>query len=419
MKGTMLMNHFITEIKIEELIHLSDIHIMLNSERRTNLLLTGKNGSGKSTVLLAIKQYLKAINDGTLEKLEKKYPEWLERAQRQMKTAQNETERYSAQKDYEQYAQLLRAYNKGLSVVFNDTDGIEGLYNTGFFLTAYYDAERKSRINRETRVEDVVLDTSYSLDSTPGNVLLKYLIHLKTQQAYARNEGDIATVQMLDEWFDRFVKALKVLLDNQSIQLSYDYKNYNFLIIEKGKNPFGFDQLSDGYSAVIQIVSDLILRMERNWLREGNLSTYDAEGIVLIDEIETHLHIGLQKKILAFLTEFFPNIQFIITTHSPYILNSIDNCVIYDLENRVRMENMSGYSAEGIVEGYFGLDSYSQELMEKVKRYEYLSFLPSPTDEEREERAMLLCELKRLPGDLVGEVKDAFEEIEKRRKKHD
>lgn len=224
---------------------------------------------------------------------------------------------------------------------------------------------------------------------------------------------------MLDAWFDRFVKALRALLDNQSLQLSYDYKNYNFLIMEDGKNPFGFDQLSDGYSAVIQIVADLILRMERNWLKEGNLSTYDAEGIVLIDEIETHLHIGLQKTILAFLTEFFPNIQFIIATHSPYVLNSIDNCVIYDLENHVRMENMSGYSAEGIVEGYFGLESYSKHLLQKVKRYEYLAFLSNPTDEERGERALLLSEMKRLAGDLAGEAKDAFEEIEARRKQYD
>lgn len=54
--------------------------------------------------------------------------------------------------------------------------------------------------------------------------------------------------------------------------------------------------------------------------------------------------LSTEKSILPFLTRFFPNIQFIISTHSPYILNSIENCVIYDLEKRIRMENMSGYS---------------------------------------------------------------------------
>ena len=73
---------------------------------------------------------------------------------------------------------------------------------------------------------------------------------------------------------------------------------------------------------------NLILRMEKN--REG--LAYNKEGIVLIDEIETHLHIGLQKKILPFLIGFFPNIQFIVTTHSHFVINSIENAIIYDLK---------------------------------------------------------------------------------------
>ena len=80
--------------------------------------------------------------------------------------------------------------------------------------------------------------------------------------------------------------------------------------------------------------------MEHNWLKKGKLNSYSSEGIVLIDEIETHLHIGLQKTILPFLIRFFPNIQFIISTHSPYILNSVEDCAVYDLENRIRIEDM-------------------------------------------------------------------------------
>lgn len=161
------------------------------------------------------------------------------------------------------------------------------------------------------------------------------------------------------------------------------------------------------------------MRMEQNWLRKGCLSVYDTEGIVLIDELETHLHISLQKKILPFLTEFFPNIQFIVATHSPYILNSIDNCVIYDLENHIRMEDMSGYSAEGIVEGYFGQESYSERLLERVRRYKELVEIKNPSDDERAERAKILVEMKQVSGDLAREAREAFEEIEDRRKHHD
>ena len=86
--------------------------------------------------------------------------------------------------------------------------------------------------------------------------------------------------------------------------MTYDYRNYNFLIHQNGRNPFGFNELSDGYSSVIQIVTGLIMRMEQNWLLKGTLSEYDVEGIALIDEPETHLHIELQRKILPFLVTF-------------------------------------------------------------------------------------------------------------------
>lgn len=131
------------------------------------------------------------------------------------------------------------------------------------------------------------------------------MVHLKTQQSYARNEGNISDVENIQMWFDRFERALRILLDEDSIKLQYDYKNYDFKIVQDGRVPFNFAELSDGYSSVIYIVSDLILRMDKNWLNENRISQYTEEGIVLIDELETHLHIELQKKILPFLTEFF------------------------------------------------------------------------------------------------------------------
>uniref|UniRef100_UPI0034A03482 AAA family ATPase n=1 Tax=Saccharibacillus sp. CPCC 101409 TaxID=3058041 RepID=UPI0034A03482 len=95
-------------------------------------------------------------------------------------------------------------------------------------------------------------------------------------------------------------------------------------------------------------------------------SSYDLQGVVLIDEIETHLHVSLQKKIMPFLTTLFPKIQFIVTTHSPFVLNSIPNTVICDLETRTVMEDFSAYSYESIVEKYFGTELYSEELQEKI-----------------------------------------------------
>lgn len=384
------MEHYITEIRIETLRHLSNIVISLNPKQRQNLILTGKNGSGKTSLLVALQKYLQAIND-------KRYKDLIE----------DFIPRLPAIKEC-----LINQYADGVRVLFNDSEHLEVLYEQGNFITAYFPANRKTQFMKSQGVEDIKLDVSYRVSSEPGQLLLKYLIHLKTQQAYARNEGDIAVVDRIQQWFDRFTEALRILLDNDTIELQYDYKEYNFKIHQFGRNPFGLEELSDGYSSVIQIVSDLILRMDKNWLLGDEISQYDTEGIVLIDEIETHLHIGLQKKIMPFLTQFFPKIQFIVTTHSPYILNSLSNAKVYDLENGMELEDLSAYSSDELAEGYFGADEYSEQIKEKIKRYQALREKPDLTEEEHTERALLRSKLRNIPKGLSKEIAEILDDME-------
>lgn len=357
------MKHFITEIAIKKLLHLSNITIPLNPDQKQHLILTGKNGSGKTSLLVELKNFLwdyyHALSPG----------EGLQ--QHQVKISVNHSE--------DLRMQCLQ----------------------GNFIMAYFPADRKTQIDRSNGVEDIRLSNFYDIDFTPGALLQKYMVHLKTQQAYAKNEEDSRTVERIQKWFDRFVNSLRVLLDDDSITLEYDYKEYNFKIHAAGREPFGFDTLSDGYSSVIYILSDLILRMDKNWLQGDGLSKYDVEGIVLIDEIETHLHIGLQKKILPFLTDFFPEIQFIVTTHSPYILNSISNARVYDLERCIELENPLLYSSDTLAEGYFGADEYADQLKEKISRYGSLKEKEDLTEDERAERARLRSELKNIMLSLM------------------
>ena len=414
-----MKEYFISEIDIGKLYHLSDIKIRLNSEKRQHLLLTGKNGSGKTSLLLKIEKFLKAINDGNLIKVLEDYPRWINEAELKMNSASNENERFKAEKDYKQCLGFLEKYSDGVKVLFNDYSGIERVYHNGNFIMAYFPAERKAKFVQPKGVEDVKLAESYSIDRDAGNVLLKYMVHLKTQQAYARNEGDEVVAQRIQRWFERFESALRILLDEESIHLEYDYRKYDFKIKQNGREPFTFNELSDGYSSVIYIISDLILRMDKNWLLGEEISQYDYQGIVLIDELETHLHIELQKKILPFLTKFFPRIQFIVTTHSPYILNSVSNTKAYDLERRVELDNLSAFSSEDLAEGYFEADEYSDELKKQLERYDELYLKKELSEEERAERAELRIKFKSLSSELSGAAKEKFEDIERRRKKND
>ena len=414
-----MKEYFISEIDIEKLYHLSDIKIKLDSNKRQHLLLTGKNGSGKTSLLLEIEKFLRAINDEKLSQVFDQYPTWINEAKKKVLSASSDSEKYAADKDLKQCLGFLKKYSDGVQINLNQYEGLEMMYHNGKFITAYFPSERKAQFMRPNGVENITLENTYGIDESAGDILLKYMVHLKTQQAYARNEGDQTTANQIQKWFDRFDSALQILLDEESIHIEYDYKKYDFKIRQNGREPFSFNELSDGYSSVIYIVSDLILRMDKNWLLEDKISEYDYQGIVLIDELETHLHIELQKKIFPFLTKFFPKIQFIVTTHSPYILNSISNAKAYDLERQVELDNLSGFSSDDLAEGYFEADEYSDELKKQLEQYEKLCLKKDLTEEEHAQRAELRIKFKNLSSELSGASKEKFEDIEWRRKSND
>ena len=87
------------------------------------------------------------------------------------------------------------------------------------------------------------------------------------------------------------------------------------------KKQLRIEQLSDGYRTTLAMVMDIAARMaEANPEMEDPLQT---EGIVLIDEVDLHLHPGWQQTILLDLMRTFSNIQFIVSTHSPQVISSV------------------------------------------------------------------------------------------------
>ena len=143
--------------------------------------------------------------------------------------------------------------------------------------------------------------------------------------------------------------------------------------------------------------------------RTGRSFKFEMPGIVLIDEIETHLHLELQKRILDLLTTIFPNIQFIVSTHSPFILNSLENVVIYDLENHLLVEDgLTDVPYDGIVEGYFNVDKMSAMLREKYERYKMLVRKKNLSDEDIAEIAKLEMFLDEIPDYLALNISTEY-----------
>lgn len=98
--------------------------------------------------------------------------------------------------------------------------------------------------------------------------------------------------------------------------------------IEKGANPLSFDQLSEGYKSIVIFVCDLIFRLSQSVVEEDSIN--DLKGVVLVDEIDLHLHPKWQRVIIGKIRKIFPQLQFIFTTHSPTIIQGAsEDAILY------------------------------------------------------------------------------------------
>ena len=366
---------FITEILVNKCRHIRDFEILLSKIKRKHLIITGKNGSGKTSLLELI------INEIT----EEPYP-----GKMRLNPIEIEVVNFTANKFHPLSYKVLKERNDKK------------------FIYAYLPVIKKVDfipVNgvKKTHIEDQIIHRGIGM----APYFLQYLTNLKASKAFAIADGELDAAKKVDEWFNRFENLLKGIFDNPKLELKFDRKNYSFSFIEEGKEPYSFETLSDGYASVIAIVAELIMRMEAY-----ESEVYDIQGLVLIDEIESHLHVDLQKKILPFLTTFFPKIQFIVTTHSPFVISSMKDAVVCDLEHQIVANDLSTYSYDALLESYFGVDKYSDVLKEKVSEYEVLSSKKELAVEEEFELEELRSYLDQAPLFLSKELQVKLQEID-------
>lgn len=360
------MQFYIKQIQVNQILHLSGFTINLGNSPK-HLLITGQNGSGKTQLIKAIAEHLQLVcNDKSANRLniENNILSW--------KSAINDAMPEHKKRQYQQAIDNLENDKKlffgKVQVDFNDVFAMTDAYGRNNFILAYYGTFRNPNFVEVHSIEKPNLSKPNDLSHNKVDQFLKFLADNKVQAALARNEGNNQDADNINNWFNSFRDVLRDLFNDSSLELEFDYTDYSFFIKSVGKK-FKFTQLSAGYAAALDIVADLILRMQK----PGSLvRAYDKPGIVLIDEPETHLHLALQRQIMPILTKLFPNVQFIVATHSPFILSSLPNAVAYDLEHREELTDLTEYSYGALAEGYFGVDMASGDLSARVSRLEAL-----------------------------------------------
>lgn len=363
---------YLTEINIQKVRHLQNIKIKLSENEKKHLVLTGINGCGKTSVLRAINRVIGVHGRGF------------------------------AGSDWKEIDLDLDFDFAGVKTKSNLLNSIKGkdlykLYEEGKFISIYFPADRTFTMKKSKSVEAIDMDkieiTAEKMNTSFGQLL----VYLYVEKLFAREIGDEKKIEDTEKWFEWLKNVLRDLFDNPQLILKPSLEDMCFKIKLPDREEFGLDEMASGYEALFNIFSEIVIRMER----QAHLK-YDLPGIVLIDEIDLHLHMAWQKRIFPFLAKTFPNIQFIVTTHSPFVLNHLENAVIYDLENHILVERgLNDVPYDGIVEGYFKVDKLSGTLREKFEKYKDLVLKKELSDENLTEIAELELYLDEIPDYLA------------------
>lgn len=128
------------------------------------------------------------------------------------------------------------------------------------------------------------------------------------------------------------------------------------------------DSLSTGQSALFNMFATIIRYADSNDINRS-IKNYEIEGIVVIDEIELHLHSKLQREVLPKLLKLFPKVQFIITTHSPLFLLGMDEQYGKDGYCIYQMPNAETISSEGFTEfqNAYTYMTYTEKYQSEIK----------------------------------------------------
>ncbi|WP_421828873.1 AAA family ATPase [Larkinella sp.] len=340
------MNHF----RIEELV-VNKIgpfaHLKMKFPQKVNQnkaeihILTGENGTGKSTILQILSRCIPQ-NDPVLKK-----KQWTA-----MVDESNYTIAFSdGYKGNYDFRHLRYIYTKGSSKsrekvfsIGNDiikninsptiknylSSGDEDKYIIAFFCYSGYRKLSDSTVDAISGLKMSPFENALDFDkSTDTKTLVKWLANAITKNALAYVKRTPKDRERAFEYHRPIAQLEDIISKITGQRIEFELQEDPLkIVIYVDDNPLEFDQLPDGLKSIISWIGDLIMRLDRiNW--ETPESIMERNFILFLDEIEIHLHPAWQRKILPIIQHLFVNAQIFISTHSPFVVGSVDGAWIH------------------------------------------------------------------------------------------
>ena len=248
-------------------------------------------------------------------------------------------------------------------------------------LIAYYGTGRLWDYHREKKTDTFEVNTRTNgyldcLDGTANVKLMMNWLKKKTIQEYQKQKQQIETFSELDIVYRAMEKCYAQITGYKDVKILYNLDSNELDVYytdEQGlKMNIPLAQMSDGYKSTISLIADIAYRMSvlNPQLSEDIL--LKTEGVVLIDEIDLHLHPSWQQRILSDLSKIFPKLQFIVTTHAPAVINTVKSNSLIILDNYIAREPIGeiyGKDTNTVIRGIMGASERPEDVTKMFAQF--------------------------------------------------
>lgn len=314
-------------------------------------ILTGENGTGKTTILQALVIAFNPHRGPSIFELE-------ELANNFYKRFQNEKDLFEVNVFFDEEIQLRIDFNKfGGKLTLSDktpknqlayslanlqaykavfSSSKLSLYNFKFLALAHsgYRQIENERVQANYLPKDFN-PLSQSLEfikdyRKEGEITINQLVaNSISNRALSKEDGSIEEAKKYETVINSIETFIKDVTD---YEVKFVLKRSpNELKLRMHGEELDFDVLPDGLRSLISWIADLLGRVDLlKW--QDNLPITEKNLIIFLDEIEVHLHPAWQRKVLPVVQKLFKNAQIFVSTHSPFVVNSVDDAWVYKLK---------------------------------------------------------------------------------------
>jgi len=211
------------------------------------------------------------------------------------------------------------------------------------------------------QINNSPFEAALSFDgSARPQVLLQWIANNRAQSALAKADGDASAAEIYDQALARITTLIRDICD---LDLEFRLERSPLAVIARlNGESIHFDVLPDGLKSIISWVADLSLRLEAiPWKESGDV--FSQPVILFLDEVDIHLHPKWQRRILPAIQKLLPNGQIFVSTHSPFVVGSVEDAWVYSLPEGGHtsgiikaMPSGAGKSYRLILEETFGIE---------------------------------------------------------------